>query len=260
MTLVELLVVAVLLAVLSGLLYGTLSGIIRARENLLIKRQAYRSAANFFTRIRSEFGSALAEPLFQGGGQSSAPGSGLGASGAAGVGPVTYLVGTNGKGGENSSDMIHFSTSSGAQELYDAESNRGLIEITYRVELSATPGLTGDSFGVLMRDEIPAGVKNEATVLRRRRTFPVCDRVISFNLLYYRDKKWQSEWKDSSSRLPKAIDIELILADDKGDPVYTRTALPFGPPKLETAPSSIKIAGSDLASGGSPSPAPSPSQ
>lgn len=253
MTLVELLVVAVLLAVLTGLLYGTLGGIIRAREHLLVKRQAYRSAASFFARVRGEFASSQTEPLYQGGTGLSESGSSSGLSTALSgqTAAVRYVAGTSGKS-DTESDSIRFTTTAGAQELYDAESNRGLIEVSYRVEASQG----GGNIGILVREEMPAGVKNDVVLRRRRRTFPVCDRVIAFKLRYFRDGKWLTEWKDSTTRLPKAVDIELVLADKNGDPVFARTALPFGPPKLETTASSIQLA--DGAGGSELTPVPSP--
>ncbi len=250
MTLVELLVVTLLLAVLSGLLYGTLSGIIRAREQLIVKRQAYRSAANFISRLRSEFASAQAEALFQGG--NGLPAQGSSAAEASTVAPIRYVAGANLRSGQYDSDSIRFTTASGAQEIYDAESNRGLIEVAYRIESENDASLGQNRTGVLIREEMPAGVKIDATLRRRRRIFPVCDKVISFNLRYSRDGKWLQEWKDASSRLPRAVDVELILADSNGDPVVIRTALPFGAPKLESAPVSIQIAE------GQESPVPTP--
>ena len=242
-TLVELLLVTVLLAMMSGILYASIGGIIRSKKSLESKRDSLQIATYVLERMTRELSSRLELSLANGG-----VGAAGGAASLAGVSSLVgvqkeYLQGEDGKIGTNDADTIRFTSASSGQSFFDSLSNSGVVEITYR--LSENTEKTDDlSFGtsekdlVMVREEVPADTKEKEIVNERKVIFPMAYNVVSFNLRYLKEGKWQNEWTEKKPVLPEAIEMTIKLRGEEDSIQQFKTAvgLKQQTPKQNTPP------------------------
>ncbi|MFN8389567.1 MAG: type II secretion system protein GspJ [Bdellovibrionota bacterium] len=239
LTLIELVVVAALLALLSALLWGTLSGIIRARDVSDATRTADVTAHYIFSRISNELAGRSFVPLNTvKDDDSSAAGS---SSGAPQIGAApSYLLGTDEQGGERDLDKIRFVSSNAAQPFVGGQSNHGLVEVEYHLaenpdEDASAPPASGKKPMTLVRVETPAAVTTKELIQSRRIILPLAENIVSLNFRYLRNGTWQKDWKETNPPLPEAVEVTLgVLAE--GDKVETyRTAVAItSKPKQQT--------------------------
>lgn len=225
MTLIELVVVALLMSVLSAILYGTINGIARARESTEHIGTIDQAAHQVLGRMMSELASRSFVPLNTQQGIDPTAAGGIASIGNASV----YLLGTDKKNGENDADEIRFVSSSAAQPLIGAPSNHGLLEVKYRLAEDPDRPKSDAEAKVLslVREEEPAAVTAKDLGKKRRIVLPIADNVVSLNFRYLKKGAWQNEWKESTPPLPEAIEITLQLMSPDGKKEWYRTAVPI---------------------------------
>ena len=224
MTIVELVVVSLLVAVLSAILYSTLNGIARARESTEKTETADQTAHYIFSRLSLEIASRSYAPLMNRKDQES-EGSGFPSGGV----PI-YMLGVDKKAGESDRDSLRFISSGAAQPLIGAPSNYGLMEVEYRLEEG------GDHLPqennkhtplTLVREEVPAATNSEEILKKRKVTLPLAENVASLNFRFLKEDNWVNEWKTSNPPLPQAIEITLEIIRGDGETEVFRTAVPI---------------------------------
>lgn len=225
-TLVELLFVALLLALLSAILYGSLEGIIITRKTIEERQQSTATARYVIERMTREIASRAAEPI-------SDPQGGENNNSQFQTVVRRYLSGKNLDAGSSDQDSLRFVSTSAAQAAMNGFPNAGLVEIEYRLEDlpdgSKQPEFDDDLKSyALVREEIPAGKDNKKEkeeTKTGRIVFPLADNVVGLNFRYLRDGTWTDAWDGSLARFPEAIEITLRLRESKGKIATFRTAV-----------------------------------
>lgn len=242
-TLVELVVVSVLLALMSAILYGTLTSIMGGRQVIESQREATGIALVVLDSLTRDLNSRALIPLRTSSGSStsssgvdgstgasgtSASGSGLDGSGAAsGLG---FFAGENQKEGEADSDVLRFIANDLPGDSPGVPPNYGLVEVTYRlVEVDRTTVPedipTDNSVYRLVREEVPAAIQDEELIKSRTQVRVVADRVAGFNVRYLRNGTWEKVWKSSVSTVPEAVEVTLLMFANGGAVERYRTAV-----------------------------------
>lgn len=208
-TLIELLVVSVLLAILAGLLYSTINGIIQARTIVEAEIESTSKAHYVIERIGRELTSISPTPLQLG----TAP---IGFSNL-------YFIGKNQKGPDGGKDTITFVTTVGGQVIPGQNSNYGSVQITYKL-LKNNPKFSDKKAYKLIREEVPAEVVDPKTREMRQLSFPIAEDVLSLNFRYYNQGKWLDVWDNNQTGYPEAIEITILFLDLEGQTKGYRTA------------------------------------
>ncbi len=225
---VELVAVAVLLGILSTIMFGTLDGIITSRDNLLNRNKASTTARSVIERITRELSNRM-------------PGINLAATDSgdqtASGGPTapnqrqSQFKGVNKGSGASAKDSIQFISSGTAQAAYGAFANTGVVEISYSLVEDPEQSIemeNGEKTYLLIRNEIPADVRDKKTRESLRITFPIAANVTSLNFRYLHDEAWVDDWSDGKRNrpsLPHAVEITLAIAGEDGRLNKYRTAV-----------------------------------
>jgi hypothetical protein len=199
---------------MSTILYSTLNSFIRSKNVILSGRKSQRIAMHIFERMNRELLNRANERISDSA-LKSEPRSTHSNS------RRRYLIGKHIEQTNASTDSIRFVTEGSAQELIGGLSNRGRVEVEYRVEkpedyLSKSQDEEIATY-VLVREEIPAGQINEQYTQIQKITFPVAENVVSFGLRYRRRGQWIEEWRGSNVGFPDAIELTLKLANERGE-------------------------------------------
>lgn len=222
LTLVEMVVVSLLLAIMGSVLYSSLNGIGQAKEAIQANRQSTRTARFVLGRISRELRGALAEPLYiQEDTEDSQPRK-----------RNPFLVGENSKKGTiPGSDSLEFVSSSAAQATYSPMANHGHVQIKYRLVANpdVKPGEAEFQQHLLIREETPAGVKDQKTIDKRKVIFPIANNISSINFRYYSNGEWKTQWTNTESGLPEAVEIALITTSSNGTADTYKTAVSVAP-------------------------------
>lgn len=204
-TLLEMIVVAGLLAMMTVLLYGTVGGILRGQELVSAGRSSYRSARYVLDRMGRELSSKVLESLTLKDEDEQSTRRRR----------RSYLIGKNKNSGKADTDSVRFVSDGAAQKLFGPGGNKGRVEIEYRLERNREESLAdvpddGLRNLVLVREEAPAGVDKEIAE-EHRVVFPLAYNVVSLDFKYRRQGEWKEEWKDTDRGFPEAIQISLRL-------------------------------------------------
>ena len=108
MTLVEVVVTCLLLSILAGVLYSSLTGIIRASKAIESQRETLRTVRSVFGRMIKELNGAVPDALYV---------NEESTTGSTGRGKKLYFLGLNATSGSTNNDSIRFVTTSGAQAV-----------------------------------------------------------------------------------------------------------------------------------------------
>ena len=212
-TLIEIAIVATLLAVLGGLIFGTLRGVSNARSAIEQKREINRTARHVLIKIRRELQSV-----------SSTTGNSLTG--------VKFEI-KNDFLGDADADYITFNTAIGGDAHSGLEQNFGYLQVAYFLEkippdIAKSRGYDNSKNGTtyaLIREELPNWVtsKQNSTDEEIVRT-ALAYNVVGFNFRHYKDKQWSD---DSTKRSPNAIEITVSLQGKNGvsDSYKTSVAL-----------------------------------
>ena len=210
-TLIELLVVSVLLAILAGLLYSTINGIIQARTIVEAEIESTSKAHYVIERIGRELTSILPKQLqFD---SKSAPTT------------FTTIVftGENKKGRDGPRDSITFVSAVGGQVIPGQNSNYGNVQITYRLDKNSRK-LGDKKTYKLIREEFPAEVIDKKTRELRKLSFPIAEDVISLNFRFLNLGKWLDTWDQNQTNFPEAVEMTILFQDIEGQTKGYRTA------------------------------------
>ncbi len=224
LTLIELVVVAVLIAILSGILYQTLNGIIRARDSSDGLRISDQTAHYIFTRLSNELSGRGFIALNQ-----KAEGEDGAAPPSAASAAPSYLLGVNARSGESDQDTLRFVSANAAQPFVNGPANFGLVEVQYHLDEdpNAAPSSLEEKTYTLVREEEPAAVTSSDLVKKRRIILPVAENITSLNFRYLKGGEWKEEWKSSNPPLPEAIEIAIKIKIPNGRTQTYRTAVPI---------------------------------
>jgi len=244
-TIVELLVVSLMLALLSGILYGTISGILRGRSIVLGEESTARTAQYVLERMSRELTGRVALPLDDTRGSSGGRGS-----------TPKYLRASKSSSSSEGTDRLRFISSNAAQTSFRSIQNFGLVEVEYRLQdpVSSDADLPIDEDDekfasedkVLVREESPADVDEEKTRDARTLVFPLAERVRGLQFRFFKDGTWADTWEPKRASLPQAIEITLKLRGSEESIDTYRTAVAISRPTRTS-------------NSGSPTPSPRPS-
>lgn len=221
-TLIELLVVSLMLAMLSAILYGTISGILRGRSIILSEESTARTAQYVLERMTRELTARVAVPLEEAEGGNSRVRN-------------QYLLASKSSSGSEGIDRLRFVSSNATSNSFSSLSNSGLLEVEYRLEepadsqfeehLSAEEQRYRGEDKVLIREEAPADVERDETVEAREIVFPLAHKVRGLQFRFYKDGKWSEIWQPTRASFPEAIEITLRLRSEGESIDVYRTAV-----------------------------------
>lgn len=211
-TLIEIMVAVVLLAIISVLVFQSMGSMVGSRERFETRQQGYRGANVFLDRMTRELATAVLYANIEL----------LGVSSNGEQTAKSVFSGTN----SGDQDKLTFDNLSHTRYLKDSKES-DLAEVTYFLE----PQEESDGLFVLKRrDKSPLdaepGEKGKVTIL--------LDSVRELNFRYYDPVKgeYQDEWDttklDYANRLPRAVEITLVLqdpADEEGTLRFKTVAL-----------------------------------
>ncbi|HSA58687.1 MAG TPA: type II secretion system protein GspJ [bacterium] len=196
-TLIEVLIAVVLLAIISFLVYQSMGAMVGSKERFETREDAYRSANVFMDRLTRELATAVLYGNVE----------------LLGVSPNGEQSSKSVFSAENNGDQdkLTFDTLSHTRYLKDAKES-DLAEVTYFLETQED----GDGlYAVKRRLKCPLdaepGEKGQVTVLMTG--------VKELNFRYYDAAKteYKDEWDttklDFANRLPRAVEITLVLQD-----------------------------------------------
>jgi type II secretion system protein J len=196
-TLIEVLIAVVLLAVISFLVYQSMGFAVGSKERSEHRELAYRGADVFLDRLSRELATAV---LY-------ANVDMLGVSANGEQISKSVFSGTN----NGDQDKLIFDTLSHTRYLKDSKES-DLAELTYWLE----PEEEGNGLYVIKRrDKSPP----DAEPGEKGKVMVLLDGVKEFNLRYYDPVKteYKDEWDttkvDYANRLPRAVEITLVLQD-----------------------------------------------
>jgi prepilin-type N-terminal cleavage/methylation domain-containing protein len=229
-TLIELLAVAVLLSILSAILYGSITAVLSGRELVTAQRQIALSAQQILDQFSKDLVSREAIPLekekngsSQQGSQEPTPQSGF-----SGFGVRRYFESTNQSKSEQPTDSLRLVTQGVPNAVLSERRNFGVIEVAYRIEeLPRNQRGIGTSTRYrLIREETPAAVSDQKTREAQRVSTVMADFVTGFNLRFLLNGKWQDEWTGSTGRaFPEVVELSLTLIDENDTTHLFRTAV-----------------------------------
>lgn len=221
LTLIELLLVATLLVLMASILYGSLTGLIRTRNEIDSRRNVSRTGRYVIQRISSDLLNRGEEPLTKTGTKNNS-----GTSGASSLyAGSTFLIGKNRKSGGAPASSIRFVSTTGAQAIIGGDGNYGRVEVEYRLESNRPGAANGEKNFVLMREETPAGITDKTLIDQQRIVFPIAENVTALRFRYWSQGKWLTEWAANQSRLPDAVEISVGIAASSGESKTFKTAV-----------------------------------
>lgn len=240
------------MAILSGILYATISGIVRTREIAERALARDRVAHQLLSRMTQEISGRsvtvtlgarsddedededLALPgaaAGAGGSPQAAPSPSPSAFPGGTIGTTTFILGADRGTPEEPDDLLRFVTESGSQGFIGGFINHGLVEVEYRLEEDPeNKGREGKKLGdrtvkMLIREERPAAAPTAELAAKRKVVVPLAENVTGLNFRYLKDGKWLDMWKTQSPPLPEAVEVTLELADPEGELETFRTAI-----------------------------------
>ncbi len=237
LTLIELVLVTVLLALMAGILYSSLDGISRTRNSVESDQGGYQTARYVLARMREELLTKIAEPL-----RIKRKDGSKAAEGESPNERRLFFAGIDAKSGEADADSLRFVSATGAQPVAGAIGNHGRVELEYRLE-EATDSMhdgkkTDDGRGIatfyLIREETPAGVTDEKVLDKKRVVFPLSENITKLNFRYMKNGRWEETWSDSLGTFPEALEISLGVINKGGREEVFRTAVPLGKRTAQT--------------------------
>jgi len=226
--------VALLLALLGSIVYGSITTLVRTKSVIESGRVGQRTAEALITRISRELENRYAEPLRS---KNAASQAGASSAGATTTAPpdddaAPLLVGRTRRVQGVSADSIRLVTlgNPASTEM----GNPGLIEVQYSLQSipntadtgSLNPGslYTGPMFS-LVREEGPANVEDQKTFDARTFRQVLSDKVRSLQFRYRFNRRWVNQWSTKRETFPDAVEITLSMASEGGGSQIYRTAV-----------------------------------
>ena len=228
-TIIELLAVTVLLALMSTILYSSLSAVLNGRELVSARKKVMLTAEHIFSQLGSDLAAREAITLDESSTQNSTNTNPTLASGFSGFGVRKFMSAEDATKSEAAADTLKFVTHSFPITVVSKVRNFGLIEVLYKLEELPRdlekPNQDTPTFR-LLRQEIPAAVLEKKTREYHQATHILADSIIDFNLRFLIQGKWSDKWSASGGRAyPEAIEITLGILDEEQNPHRFRTAI-----------------------------------
>ena len=209
--------VTLLVAILSGVVYGTIAGFSRSESISKEQREMDETAAGIISKMMFELSTTTAGQLTNG--------AHAGSSGGDDSTNRSFFGQHSGDGATNS--VLHFIALNGGALGLPVKSNIGPVEIVYKIEEQNQSINTITPRRRLIREEFPADVAKsspEAFKLRARR-YILTDKLTSFSLGFYYRGKWSPAFTQPYPGLPQAVQIEIGLTADSGRTFNYKTAV-----------------------------------
>ncbi|HTN43316.1 MAG TPA: type II secretion system protein GspJ [Nitrospiria bacterium] len=204
-TLLELLIALGIAVVLVTLLYETFNAVLRSTQIVDQESEIDQMVRVSMERMTSELRSAYWRP-----------------SSDAGSASVFLFDGEDGTGGAQPADTLRFTTLSHA--LASAGNTDPSVSI---VEYALIPDQETDT-AVLMHREETSPLSPSVNSLEE---YELGESVIGLNFRYFDGQDWWDQWNDADKKkLPKAVEIQLIIKDHAGQErrFITQTDIPIG--------------------------------
>lgn len=208
-TLIELVLAFGLLALIIGVSYGALDGMLKTRALLDDGRAAEALANSIITRFSRELQLADArETLLP---NRSDPDTKF---------PTNVcLVGLDsGLPSQNQGDGISFMARGAGQYVPGGSGYSGLVKITYRVEQAPERRAGNTQTYYLVREETPA-IKPLTRAFEHTMIFPITSELVSLNFRYYNqeDDTWYKDWgTEQHTGVPSIIEYAIKLRSPAG--------------------------------------------
>ncbi len=229
-TLIELSFVAILLALLGSIVYGSITMLVRSKNALEERRVTERTAEAILARIGRELENHFSEPLRPEKKRAQPAPEPVDEDGEADEEPaesVSLMLGRAKRVRGAQADSLHFTTL--GNPASSSLGNPGVIEVEYRLQqndqFAAAGGLMGPPTFTLIREEAPAGVEDIKVVDPRRFRAALTDRVRSLQFRYRVNRRWINQWSPRRDNFPDAVEITISLATDSGSADTYRTAV-----------------------------------
>lgn len=215
-TLIELVVVSLLLALLSAVVYSSIITLVRTKNVLEDRRVSERTAQAVLSRLTRELENRQSEPLTDlTTDRGNRPGRKRQENDF-----VSLLLGRSRRLAGRDADSIRFVTlgSSASSTL----GNAGIVEVEYRIEAN---NLAPAAPFMLLREEIPAGVDDRRVLQARQFRSILSDKIHSLQFRYRFNRRWVNQWSPRRETLPDAVEITLSVFTDSGGIDTYRTAV-----------------------------------
>ncbi len=228
-TLIELSFVALLLALLGSIIYGSITTLVRTKSVIESGRVGQRTAEAVISRISRELENRYAEPLRARNAANKAAAQSPNSSADPDVDEVSapLLVGRTRRVQGVSADSIRLVTlgNPASSEM----GNPGLIEVQYTLQSIPNPqgasGANSAPLFSLIREEGPADVENQKIFDARTFRQVLSDKVRSLQFRYRFNRRWVNQWSTKRETFPDAVEITLSMANENGGSQVYRTAV-----------------------------------
>ena len=236
-TIIELLAVTVLLALMSTILYSSLSAVLNGRELVSARKKVMLTAEHIFSQLSSDLAARESITLDESSTQNSTQNTTQNstnanptlASGFSGFGVRKFMSCEDSTISNASADTLNFVTHSFPITVVSEVRNFGLIEVLYKLEELPRDLVDSDqevpTFR-LLRQETPAAVSEKKTREYHQATNILADSITEFNLRFRINGKWSDKWSATGGRaFPEAIEISVGILDEEQNPHLFRTAI-----------------------------------
>jgi len=204
-TLLELLVALGIVAIVVTLLYETFNAVLRSTKEVDAESEIDQMVRISMERMTNELRSAYWRPS-----------SGTG-------GPTVFMfVGQDSSDSDQPADTLQFTT------LSYARVGEGSTDPTVTVVEYALVPDPETQTSVLMHREETVPLEPSENSLEE---YELAESVIGLNFRYFDGQNWLDQWSDADKkRLPKAVEIQLIIKDYSGQErqFITQTDIPIG--------------------------------
>lgn len=220
-TLIELIVALSLLAVVTTIAYGALSGILHTKQILDDSRDTRAVAHAILLRLSREL--QLADPKSVLLPPKDNPKSPYPAR-------VTLVGEPKEIGNNRNGDTLTFLALEGGQYMPDGGAHSGVVQITYRVEKDPDSNESGENETFyLVREETPL-LRPAENAYKKSMVFPLTKNLVSLQFKYYdRDnEEWLSFWgKNDRVGLPAMVQFTFQLRSSRGQVKTLSSTVPL---------------------------------
>lgn len=209
--------VTLLVAILSGVVYGTIAGFTRSESISKEQREMDEIASGIFSKLMFELSTTTAGQLSNGAHSSTTGGSD--------TTNRSFFGQTGGEEGTNG--ILHFVCLNGGTLGLPTQSNLGPIEVVYRTAAKENSPGGDDQRLELIREEYPADVaKTSPEALRSRgRRRVLTNKLSDFSISFFNRGQWSNSYILPYPGLPRAVGIQLTLTSDTGRKFSYKTAI-----------------------------------
>ncbi|MGQ0794019.1 MAG: prepilin-type N-terminal cleavage/methylation domain-containing protein [Deltaproteobacteria bacterium] len=188
-TLLEVLLAVFIGSILLTALYSSFFQIIKAKDTVETELEAYHEARTILARLSRDFEAAYPR----------------GRVFPTSLAAEDFFLGTRASGGQSAVTFTSLSHDAG---LNPRDSDQALISYY----LAPLPD--GDLFYLMRRESSKIGVEGDAL------EYPISDRVVAFEILYFRNTEegFVPEWSSAqSASLPRAVAVALTMRSPRGE-------------------------------------------